>query len=219
MQETPHFCTLLEELTQAFGRVLTMKLIETTCRSCGANLTIDQACKQAFCQYCGSRVLIDDEVQRLKLDDAEETGYYFERGRLRAQAEAARDTEPASATPEPTIQQTFPEYPTTTPLNVDAIIEKPRRKTWIWVLGWLFFPPVPLAILIMRAHEEDPPSVTIDYMYVLKAFGWVLGWCYIFPVPLTILMLKKKDMAQPVRIAIIAIAWLLYLPIFFKALS
>ena len=48
-----------------------MKLIDTTCTKCGANLRIDVDRKQAFCEYCGAQILIDDEVQHLQIDNAE----------------------------------------------------------------------------------------------------------------------------------------------------
>lgn len=37
-----------------------MKLIDTTCPKCGANLHIDAECQSAFCEYCGGQILIDD---------------------------------------------------------------------------------------------------------------------------------------------------------------
>ena len=43
---------------------------------------------------------------------------------------------------------------------------------------------------------------------------WILGWIFIFPIPLTILMVRKKDMKLPIRIAIIAIGWIVYYIIF-----
>ena len=61
-----------------------MKLIDTTCPKCGANLHIDADCQSAFCEYCGGQILIDDEVQHLQIDNAENAGYAFEKGRQRA---------------------------------------------------------------------------------------------------------------------------------------
>jgi len=50
-----------------------MKLVQLKCPSCGAALNTDQ--KTAFCQYCGAKLLIDDEAQRVdvtyrKVDEA-----------------------------------------------------------------------------------------------------------------------------------------------------
>ena len=57
-----------------------MKLIDTTCPKCGANLHIDAECQSVFCEYCGGQILIDDEVQHLQIDNAENAGYAFEKG-------------------------------------------------------------------------------------------------------------------------------------------
>ena len=51
-----------------------MKLIDTTCPKCGANLRIDADRNQAFCEYCGAQILIDNEVQHLQIDNAESAG-------------------------------------------------------------------------------------------------------------------------------------------------
>lgn len=41
---------------------ITMKLIKMTCPNCNAELEVDADRKQAFCQYCGTKLLIDDET-------------------------------------------------------------------------------------------------------------------------------------------------------------
>ena len=38
-----------------------MKLISMICPHCGAQLSIDMDRRQAFCQYCGTKLLLDDE--------------------------------------------------------------------------------------------------------------------------------------------------------------
>ena len=104
-----------------------MKLIDTTCPKCGANLRIDADRKSAFCEYCGAQILIDDEVQHLQIDNAESAGYAFEKGRQRAQNEA----------------QVMSAY---------TYLPAPKKKSKIvwWVLGWIFIFPIPLTIIIAR---------------------------------------------------------------------
>lgn len=68
---------------------------------------------------------------------AEETGYQFEKGRQRAQAEATR-----------VQQQTF---------NMNFGKPPKKRKTWLWVLGWIFIFPVPLTILMLRNKKLSKP--------------------------------------------------------------
>ena len=110
-----------------------MKLIDTTCPKCGANLRIDADRQSAFCEYCGAQILIDDEVQRLQIDNAENAGYAFEKGRQRAWQEV----------------QTARVYPAT---------PAPRKKKKIvwWVLGWMFIFPIPLTIIIARNKKLKP---------------------------------------------------------------
>lgn len=104
-----------------------MKLIDTTCPKCGANLRVDADRQSAFCEYCGAELLIDDEVQHLQIDNAESVGYAFEKGRQRAQQEVQMPRE-YSAPPVP---------------------KKKKKIVW-WVLGWIFIFPIPLTILIAR---------------------------------------------------------------------
>ena len=93
-----------------------MKLIDTTCPKCGANLRIDADRQSAFCEYCGAQILIDDEVQHLQIDNAENAGYAFEKGRQRAQHEVyASRTVPAQHAP-----------------------QKKRKILWWYSAGFLF---------------------------------------------------------------------------------
>lgn len=106
-----------------------MKLIDTTCPKCGANLRVDADRQSAFCEYCGAQILIDDEVQHLKIDNAESAGYAFEKGRQRAQNEAQ-------------AQRYYSAQPQPAP-------KKNKKIVW-WVLGWIFIFPIPLTIIIAR---------------------------------------------------------------------
>ena len=128
-----------------------MKIVSMACPHCGAALQLDADQKNLKCEYCGNSVFVDDEIKHIQIDNAEESGYLFEKGRQRAKAESARE-----------YQHTIPTY----------AYEKPKkRRTWLWILGWLF----------------------------------------IFPVPLTILMVRNQKINKKVKIAIIVIAWLVYL--------
>ncbi len=41
-----------------------MKLIQLDCPQCGAKLEVDSDRQFVFCQYCGNKILIDDEITR-----------------------------------------------------------------------------------------------------------------------------------------------------------
>ena len=65
-----------------------MKFIKMICPNCGAQLEFDGVQQRAFCKYCGTELMIDQERRRIALDNAEEAGYQFEKGRQKAQWEA-----------------------------------------------------------------------------------------------------------------------------------
>ena len=133
-----------------------MKIASMVCPNCGASLQVDADKKNLTCSYCGNSLYVDDEVKHVQYDNAEETGYQFEKGRQRAQTEATR------------VQQQL--------FNTNSGKPPQKRKTWIWVLGWIF----------------------------------------IFPVPLTTLMIRNRKLSKPVKIGIIAAAWIIYLLIAFS---
>ena len=127
-----------------------MKLVDTTCPHCGSALKIDSSNKNATCEYCGAALLIDDEVQHVQYDNAEEAGYKFEKGRQRAQAEAKRNTTRINT-------QTYQQPP------------KKKRKTWLWVLGWICVFPLPLTILLLRKKDMKPAL-----KYGIIAAAWIV---------------------------------------------
>ena len=122
-----------------------MKLITMTCPHCGAILKIDSENKSAVCEYCGSTLLIEKNEADSMLDNAEEAGYKFEKGRQRAQSEALINNNSQQAPP------------------------TKKRRTWLWVLGWIFIFPVPLTILMLRKKDMKPAL-----KYGIIAAAWVL---------------------------------------------
>ena len=61
-----------------------MKLFSVTCPKCGGKLDVTPNSKMVTCEYCKCDFLIDDEIKRIRLDNAEQVGYDFEKGRQRA---------------------------------------------------------------------------------------------------------------------------------------
>jgi len=45
-----------------------MKLTPAKCPTCGANIEVNEELKNAICQYCGTTILIEEAVQKLKID-------------------------------------------------------------------------------------------------------------------------------------------------------
>ena len=123
-----------------------MKLIDTTCPKCSANLRVDADMQSAFCEYCGAELLIDDEVQHLQIDNAESAGYAFEKGRQRAQQEAQMPME----------------------YSAPLAPKKNKKMVW-WVLGWIFIFPIPLTIIISR-NQKLKTGVKIGII----AVAWIV---------------------------------------------
>ena len=44
-----------------------MKLIEITCPKCKATMKVDKSKKELNCEFCGNKILIDDEVKKVKI--------------------------------------------------------------------------------------------------------------------------------------------------------
>lgn len=129
-----------------------MKLLDMTCPKCGAQLTIDDKITKGFCEHCGNVVLIDDEAQHVRYDNAEEAGYNFEKGRQRAQEESRQGQNRSYTDKSISANNTQPQK---------------KRKTWLWVLGWIFIFPVPLMVLMIRNKKMNP---------ILKVAVIASGW-------------------------------------------
>lgn len=139
-----------------------VKIVNLTCPGCGARLEVDMDRKMAFCSYCGAALPVDDEIQKVQLDGAEKAGYEFEKGRQRAQAEAAQ----ASSQPQQASYQPAPQAS----LYQPAPQEPPKkRKTWLWVLGWICIFPVPLTIIMLNKEDMSKKA-----RYGIIAAGWIL---------------------------------------------
>lgn len=65
-----------------------MRVETITCPNCGASITPDPHRKIVFCPYCDTAIRIEDDgnVDEIK-ENAQEIGYQFEKGRIRAQEE------------------------------------------------------------------------------------------------------------------------------------
>ncbi|MBO4910132.1 MAG: Ig domain-containing protein [Lachnospiraceae bacterium] len=134
-----------------------MRLINMTCPSCGSQLQIDADNKQARCEYCGNFLLIDDGVQHVQYDNAENAGYEFEKGRQRAQQEsvASQIGRQVGGRLGYVAGKVLPTGETR-----GYWADQPKKKQsvnpiWLWILGWLCIFPVPLTILVSRSSKLD----------------------------------------------------------------
>lgn len=121
-----------------------MKIVSMVCPNCGASIQVDADKKNLTCNYCGNNLFVDDEVQHIRYDNADEAGYQFEKGRQRAQAEANYSA-------------------------MNSNVQPKKRRTWLWVLGWLCIFPLPLTILMLRKKEMKP-----GLKYGVIAAAWIV---------------------------------------------
>lgn len=69
-----------------------MKLVELECQNCGAALKVEEGTNNISCPYCNATYKLDDEAQHIKYDDMENSGYEFEKGRIKAQKESINNS-------------------------------------------------------------------------------------------------------------------------------
>ena len=144
-----------------------MKLRKYICPYCGADIKVDTEGRRAKCEYCDSVFMIEDESESSGMDpdSAEEAGYRFEKGRQRARDEQKRDRtfENAGSTTGYSSRNTLQS-------GASTYRAKPeKRRTWLWVLGWIFMFPAPLTILLVRNKQMNTTLRTC-----LIIFSWIL---------------------------------------------
>lgn len=85
-----------------------MKIVEFKCPACGASLKADISRDVMYCEYCGKKLILDDEAMHVKMtfDNAREAGYEFEQGRMNAQSNNIR----SEAEKIQRMIEAFPEY-------------------------------------------------------------------------------------------------------------
>ncbi len=97
-----------------------MKLVEMKCKNCGATLKVKNNQKDIECEYCHAQFKVDEEVQHVKYDDMEQSGYEFEKGRIRARKEHDNSFEKIN--------------------YVSDVQRKKQHSIWFYLLCILFFP-------------------------------------------------------------------------------
>ena len=129
-----------------------MKLLEMKCKNCGALLKVEEDAKYIECQYCNTKYKLDDEVQHIKYDDMERSGYEFEKGRIRAQQEQKR------------AQSNYNNLN-----NVNNTSKKKNNKTFWLILAWIFLLPFTATYFIAKNNKLDKKK-----KIVIIAIMWVI---------------------------------------------
>ena len=129
-----------------------MKLLEMKCKNCGALLKVEEDAKYIECQYCNTKYKLDEEVQHIKYDDMEKSGYEFEKGRIRAQQEQKR------------AQSNYNNLN-----NVNNTSKKKNNKTFWLILAWIFLLPFTATYFIAKNNKLDKKK-----KIVIIAIMWVI---------------------------------------------
>lgn len=118
-----------------------MKVQDITCPSCGANLSVsdEEKSQKVTCAFCGKDFWISDEVTRseskvsLTVDNAEQAGYLFEKGRIAAYQEL-------NQVHNSQVQET-PKSP------------KVKNLWWLKLIGWVLFFPLMLIYRVLKSKR------------------------------------------------------------------
>ncbi len=133
------------------------------CPNCGAEIGTSK-----FCQYCGTQISIEmqkeqEQLNKLGCPKCGSTNIQFKR---------ENQGEVRGKNSKQVIHRTVGFCKdcgaTWYPNSVANELPK-RRKTWLWVLGWIFIFPVPLTILMLRNKRMKPAL-----KYGIIAAAWII---------------------------------------------
>lgn len=127
-----------------------MKFIKMKCPDCGSILDIDIERKQIlFCHHCGSKLLIDEEIAKVQLDDPKKAGYEFEQGRIKAQKEEKRkehEKQEKIAEAKRVMDENYKKH------HAIAEQEMAARNAKYTLHGWLLFIAVIIALVLIPGY-------------------------------------------------------------------
>ena len=136
------------------------------CPNCGAEIGPDK-----FCQYCGSQITYDmrraqELINKTGCPRCGSSGVSFKRekqGEIKSQTGTHALWHTIGCCKD--CGYTW-EPEGTRPGTTQA---PPKRRTWLWVLGWIFIFPVPLTILMLRNR-----SLPAALRYGIIAAAWIV---------------------------------------------
>jgi len=139
------------------------------CPNCGAEIRSGKTC-----EFCGSRIPYDMQLEQEKLNKkgcpkCGSTNIRF------AREQREEITEGSSRQ---VIYETvgicndcgYTWHP-----EVDPSVEPPKKRTWLWVLGWIFIFPLPLTMLLLRKKDIVPAL-----RYAAIAAAWIIYLVIVF---------------------------------------
>lgn len=130
------------------------------CQNCGAEIG-----KSTICQYCGSQISYDArrEQEQLNKQGCPKCGS------SNIQFKRENQGEVRGKKSKQIIHRTVGFCKDCGYTWAPKEAQPKKRKTWLWVLGWLFIFPVPLTLLMLRNKAMKPVL-----KYGIIAAGWIV---------------------------------------------
>lgn len=60
-----------------------MSLVDIKCPNCGASIQLDNSRESGFCSYCGSKVQIQEAINKIKIDRSCDINNYLHLAKIR----------------------------------------------------------------------------------------------------------------------------------------
>lgn len=153
-----------------------MRIVALTCPACAAQLKIDATCNHVVCEYCGTTFPIEREGATVTYGHATRAPYEFERGRMKAQEEQRwrQQDRDAALAAEPGRRHNE--------IEVAGVREdgtQRQKHGCLMALGWLFFWPAPVSVLLNRWLERKDYDAHTRRMFLTILWGIVFGWVFV----------------------------------------
>lgn len=145
-----------------------MKLIDVTCSKCGATLHINTDDEVIKCEYCGNEFILDDVNNvNLNTSNADEIGYKFEKGRLKAREEYLSENNKIDKNNNSEINE-----------NNSTEIQNSSRShklTFLKIIIWVLFFPLMIIYKIIKSDRLDFESKVIILVISGGAIIYILS--------------------------------------------
>ncbi len=157
-----------------------MKTTSLKCPSCNASLKVEDFNKIIVCPYCDSTVVVEsvsaENTSATEGNRATREGGAAGKNRASVKDDNSNQKENAGAV-ENTIGGAADDEKNKYNYNSNAggyAENKPakKRRTWLWVLGWMCIFPIPLTILMLSSPKTK--SIDLKARIIIVAVAWVV---------------------------------------------